>query len=48
MHLDDDQFLGFPGVRLALATALYRDGNLPVGRRARLADLTTVEFIQGD
>lgn len=46
VHLDDDQFLGFPGVRLALATALYRDGNLPVGRGARLADLTTVEFIQ--
>ncbi len=46
MHLDDDKLLGMPGVRLALATALYRDGNLPVGRAARLAAVTTVEFIQ--
>ena len=46
VHLDDDKLLGLPGVRLALATALYRDGNLPVGRGARLAELTTVEFIQ--
>jgi antitoxin (DNA-binding transcriptional repressor) of toxin-antitoxin stability system len=46
VHLDDDKLLGMPGVRLALATALYRDGNLPVGRAARLAALTSVEFIQ--
>lgn len=46
MHLDDDALLGMPGVRLALATALYKDGNLPVGRAARLAAVTTVEFIQ--
>ena len=46
MHLDDDKLLGMPGVRLALATALYRDGNLPVGRAARLAAVKTVEFIQ--
>lgn len=46
VHLDDDKLLGMPGVRLALATALYRDGNLPVGRAARLSGLTTVEFIQ--
>lgn len=46
VHLDDEKLLGMPGVRLALATALYRDGNLPVGRAARLAGLTAVEFIQ--
>jgi predicted HTH domain antitoxin len=38
--------LGMPGVRLALAAALYREGNLPVGRAARLADVSTVEFIR--
>ena len=46
VHLDHDKLLGMPGVRLALATALFRDGNLPVGRAARLAGVTTVEFIQ--
>jgi len=46
VHLDDEKLLGMPGVRLALATALFRDGNLPVGRAARLAGLTAVEFIQ--
>ena len=46
VHLVDDMLLGMPGVRLALATALYRDGNLPVGRAARLAGVSTVEFIQ--
>jgi antitoxin (DNA-binding transcriptional repressor) of toxin-antitoxin stability system len=46
VHLDNDELLGMPGVRLALATSLYRDGNLPIGRAARLAAMTTVEFIQ--
>lgn len=46
MHLEEDGLLGRPGVRLALATALFRDGNLPVGRAARLAGLSSSEFIQ--
>jgi predicted HTH domain antitoxin len=46
VHLDDQELLGMPGVRLALATALFRDGNLPVGRAARLARVTLVDFIQ--
>ena len=46
MHLEGDELLGRPGVRMALATALFRDGNLPVGRAARLAGLVTSEFIQ--
>lgn len=46
VHLDDEKLLGMPGVRLALATALFKDGNLPVGRAARLAGLALVEFMQ--
>jgi len=46
MHLGEDELLGQPGVRVALATALFRDGNLPVGRAARLAGQGTSEFIQ--
>jgi len=46
VHLDDDALLGMAGVRLALATALFQDGNLPVGRAARLANVSTVEFMQ--
>jgi hypothetical protein len=32
VHLDDEKLLGMPGVRSALATAPFRDGNLPLGR----------------
>ena len=46
MQLEDDELLGTPGVRLALATALFRDGNLPVGRAVRHARVMTSEFIQ--
>ena len=46
VHLNDEKLLGMPGVRLALATALFRDGNLPVGRAARLAGLALGEFMQ--
>jgi predicted HTH domain antitoxin len=45
LHLDDAR-MSLPGVKLALATALFRDGNLPVGRAARIAESTTVEFMQ--
>ena len=44
-HLDDDSLLGEPGMRLALATALFKDGHLPLGRAARLAELPLAEFI---
>lgn len=33
-----------PGVRIALATALFRDGNLSLVRSARLADMAAGEF----
>lgn len=45
LHLDEKK-MTLPGVKMALATALFRDGNLPVGRAARVADMSTVEFIQ--
>lgn len=34
VHLGDDSLLGEPGVRLALAVALYKDEGLPLGRAA--------------
>jgi len=46
MHLDDEQLLNMPGVRLALATALFRDGALALGRAAKVAQVTLVDFIQ--
>ena len=46
VHLDDEQLLNMPGVRLALATALFRDGALALGRAAKVAQVTLVDFIQ--
>ena len=46
VHLDDETLLTKPGVRLALATALFRDGKLALGRAAKVADLALVDFIQ--
>lgn len=36
--------LGAPGVRPALATALFRDGNLSLVRAARLAAMSVADF----
>jgi predicted HTH domain antitoxin len=46
MHLDDERLLSMPGVRLALATALFREGDLSLGRAAKVAHLALVDFIQ--
>ncbi len=46
VHLDDEQLLNMPGVRLALATALFRDGALALGRAAKVAQVAQVDFIQ--
>ena len=46
VHLDDGQLLNMPGVRLALATALFRDGALALGRAAKVAQVALVDFIQ--
>jgi predicted HTH domain antitoxin len=45
-HLDNDALLTLPGMKLALATALFRDGNLPLGQAARLAERPLTDFIQ--
>jgi len=45
-HLDNDALLGLPGMRLALATAMFRDGHLPLGRAARVAELPLADFIR--
>ena len=42
VHLDDEALLGTPGVRTALAVALYRSESLPIG----LADMPLVEFVR--
>ena len=46
VHLDDESLLSEPGVRRALATALYRDESLSLGQAARLSALPVAEFIQ--
>jgi len=46
VHLDKAQTLSMPGVRAALATALFRDGNLPLGRAARLANMSLPDFMR--
>ena len=45
-HLDDESLLSESGIRCALATALYRDRSLSLGRAARFSRLGTAAFIQ--
>jgi predicted HTH domain antitoxin len=45
MHLEDDGLLDKPGVRTALATALFKDGHLSLGRSAKLAGLALGDFM---
>ena len=42
--MQDNPMLDQAGVRTALATALFRDGNLSLARSARLAQLSVPEF----
>ena len=44
-HLDDEGLLGEPGVRLALATALYKSESLSIGRAARIANMPLEAFM---
>ena len=44
VHLGDP-LLGEPGVRLALAMALYKDEGLSLGRAAEFSGLTLADFI---
>jgi predicted HTH domain antitoxin len=46
IHLDDEKLLSEPGVRVALATTLYKDESLSLGKAAKLAHMVLVEFMQ--
>lgn len=46
VHLDDESLFSEPGIRRALATALYRDQTLSLGRAAKFSGLSIAEFIQ--
>ena len=45
-HLDDEGLLGEPGVRLALATALYKGESVSLGRGAKIAGIPLADFMQ--
>ena len=40
--LKSAKIIGMPGVRKAMATALFKDGNLSLARSAKLADMPIV------
>lgn len=46
VHLDDESLLSEPGIRRALATALFRDQSLSLGQAATFAGVSIAEFIQ--
>ena len=46
VHLSDDSLLGEPGVRLAIATDLYRSGSISLGRAAKVAGMALAAFMQ--
>ena len=45
IHLSDDSLLDDSGVRLALATALYKDESLSLGRAAEFSGEALADFI---
>ena len=45
-HLDDEGLLGEPGVRLALATILYKSESVSLGRGAKIAGIPIADFMQ--
>jgi predicted HTH domain antitoxin len=44
-HLDEADLLAEPGVRLALASALYKDESVSLGRAAKIAGVSLAEFM---
>lgn len=42
----DEAILSQPGVCLALATALFRDGSLSLARAAKVAEMRLADFMQ--
>ena len=45
VHLDNETLLSEPGVRLALATALYKSESMSLGRAAKLAGVALADFM---
>ena len=45
VHLSDDSLLAEPGIRLALAVALYKDESLSLGRAAEFSGETLADFV---
>ena len=45
VHLSDNPLLAEPGIRLALAAALYKDDSLSLGRAAEFSGVALAEFI---
>jgi predicted HTH domain antitoxin len=43
--LKSSKVIDMPGVRKAMATALFKDGELSLSRSAKLADMTLTDFI---
>lgn len=43
--LKSSKIIGMPDVRKALATALFKDGELSLARSAKLADMPLADFI---
>jgi predicted HTH domain antitoxin len=43
--LKSSKIIDMPGVRIALATALFKDGELSLARSAKLAGISLAEFI---
>ena len=44
--LKSSKIIDMPGVRMALATALFKDGELSLARSAKLADMPLAGFIE--
>lgn len=45
LHFSDNSLLTEPGIRLALATALYKDESMSLGRAAEFSGVALAEFI---
>ena len=45
VHLDSDGLLAEPGVRLAIATDLYKNDSVSLSRGARIAEVPLEEFM---
>jgi predicted HTH domain antitoxin len=44
-HLDEEGLLAEPGMRLALASALYKSESVSLGRAAKIAGISLAEFM---